>query len=232
VVFHAINHNFFSQRKDIADIDTMPACFQPTPGLSPDSEKEPQVEEMSSNETLVAVCGVAIRAPGGIKNAADYWDLIINGRDARGPTPPSRYNIDGFDGSLGGRGSIKTRFGYFLEDDLSKIDTSFFSMSRKEVERCDPQQRLLLEVTREALENAGEIDYRGKRVACFIGTFGDDWAQLAGKETLHPRGGLGYVTTGHGDLMLSNRVSYEYDLKGPRQVVSCQECEMRSYTIS
>lgn len=196
----------------------MSSYFQPTPDLSPGSEKAPQVQAGSSNETLVAVCGVALRAPGGIKNTADYWDLLVNGRDARGPIPPSRYNIDGFDDSLGGRGPIKTRFGYFLDDDLSQLDTSFFSMSRKEVERCDPQQRLLLEVTREALEDAGEVDYRGKRIACFVGTFGDDWAQIAGKETLHPQGGLGYVTTGHGDLMLSNRVSYEYDLKGPRQV--------------
>lgn len=152
----------------------MPSYFQPTPDLSPDSEKAPQVQAVSSKETLVAVCGVALRAPGGIRNTADYWDLLVNGKDARGPIPPSRYNINGFDDSLGGRGPIKTRFGYFLDDDLSQIDTSFFSMSRKEVERCDPQQRLLLEVSREALEDAGEIDYRGKTIGCFVGTFGDD----------------------------------------------------------
>lgn len=197
----------------------MSSYFQLTSDLSPGSEKLPEVHVGSSDETLVAVCGVALRAPGGIRNTADYWDLLVSGKDARGPIPPSRYNIDGFDDSLGGRGPIKTRFGYFLEDDLSQIDTSFFSMSRKEVERCDPQQRFLLEVSREALEDAGEVDYRGKNIACFVGTFGDDWAQIAGKEALHPQGGLGYVTTGHGDLMLSNRVSYEYDLKGPRQVL-------------
>ncbi|UKZ82860.1 Type I Iterative PKS [Trichoderma virens FT-333] len=172
----------------------------------------------SSEQFLVAVCGLGIRAPGGIRNAAGFWDLLVNGKDARGPIPETRYNIDGFNDSLGGANTIKTRFGYFIDDDLTCIDTSLFSMSRKEVERCDPQQRLLLEVAREALEDAGEVNYRGERVGCYVGTFGDDWAQIAGKETQH-QGGLGYVATGNGDLMLSNRISYEYDLRGPSMTI-------------
>ncbi|KAF4917801.1 Highly reducing polyketide synthase gloL [Colletotrichum viniferum] len=139
--------------------------------------------QSSSEPFLVAVCGLGLRAPGGIRNATDYWDLLVNGRDARGPIPDTRYNIDGFNDALGGKNTIKTRFGYFLADDLTRIDTPLFSMSRKEVERCDPQQRLLLEVAREALEDAGEANYRGERIGCYVGTFGDDWAQIAGKET-------------------------------------------------
>ncbi|KAF5490577.1 Highly reducing polyketide synthase FUM1 [Colletotrichum fructicola] len=172
----------------------------------------------SSEPFLVAVCGLGLRAPGDIRNATDYWDLLVNGRDARGPIPDNRYNIDGFNDALGGKNTIKTRFGYFLADDLTRIDTSLFSMSRREVDRCDPQQRLLLEVAREALEDAGETNYRGERIGCYVGTFGDDWAQIAGKETQH-QGGLGYVATGNGDLMLSNRVSYEYDLRGPSMTI-------------
>ncbi|KAJ0278472.1 hypothetical protein CBS470a_009745 [Colletotrichum nupharicola] len=151
-----------------------------------------------SEPFLVAVCGLGLRAPGGIRNATDYWDLLVNGRDARGPIPDTRYNIDGFNDALGGKNTIKTRFGYFLADDLTRIDTSLFSI--------------------EALEDAGETNYRGERIGCYVGTFGDDWAQIAGKETQH-QGGLGYVATGNGDLMLSNRVSYEYDLRGPSMTI-------------
>ena len=38
---------------------------------------------------------------------------------------------------------------------------------------------------------------------------------MSARETQHSGG---YIVTGHGDLMISNRVSYEYDLRGPRYV--------------
>ncbi|KAF5553596.1 polyketide synthase [Fusarium napiforme] len=164
----------------------------------------------------IAICGIALRLPGGISNCQDYWDLLYNGLDARRPIPSSRFNIDWFNDSLGGKDSIKTKHGYFIEDDLSCLDTSFFSLSKNELERVDPQQRLLLEVTHECLEDAGEIHYRGEQVGCYVGTFGDDWLIMNSKEPL--QGGL-YATTGSADLMLANRISYEYDLKGPSMVI-------------
>jgi acyl transferase domain-containing protein len=161
----------------------------------------------------IAICGIGLRLPGGIRNTDSFWDLLINGKDARGPIPSSRYNIDGFDASLGGKGAIITRHGYFLHDDLSQLDASFFSMSKNELEKCDPQQRQLLEVTRECLEDAGEVGYRGRRIGCYVGTFGEDWLQMSARETQHSSG---YILGGHLDIMLANRISYEYDLKGPR----------------
>nr|ALQ32976.1 putative polyketide synthase [Fusarium sp. NRRL 25184] len=164
----------------------------------------------------IAICGIALRLPGGISNCEDYWDLLYRGLDARRPIPSSRFNIGGFDDSLGGRDSIKTKHGYFIEDDLSCLDTSFFSLTKNELARVDPQQRLLLEVTHECLEDAGEINYRGKQVGCYVGTFGDDWLIMNTKEPL--QGGL-YATTGGADLMMANRISYEYDFQGPSMVI-------------
>ena len=162
---------------------------------------------------LVAVCGLGIRLPGGIRDSESFWDLLVKRRDAKGPIRSDRYNVDGFKGTLGSKGAIKTQSGYFLDDDLTSLDTSFFSMSKNELERSDPQQRQLLEVTRECLENAGEVNYRGKPIGCYVGTFGEDWLQMSARETQHSGG---YILTGHGDLMISNRVSYEYDFRGPR----------------
>jgi acyl transferase domain-containing protein len=161
----------------------------------------------------IAICGIALRLPGGISNCKAYWDLLYHGLDVRRPIPSSRFNIDGFNDSLRGKDSIKTKHGYFIEDDLSFLDTSFFSLTKNELERVDPQQRLLLEVTHECLEDAGEINYRGKQVGCYVGTFGDDWLIMNTKEPL--QGGL-YATTGGADLMMANRISYEYDFQGPR----------------
>lgn len=169
-----------------------------------------------SSLEAIAICGLGIRLPGGIRSADDFWDLLINGQDAQGPIRSDRYRMEGFNDTLGDKGAIKTEKGYFLDDDLMSLDTSFFSMSKEELEKIDPNQRQLLEVTRECLESAGETDYRGKSVGCYVGTFGEDWLQMNARETQHFGG---YLLTGHGDLMLANRVSYEYDLRGPRCVL-------------
>ena len=170
-----------------------------------------------SSHDLVAICGLAMRLPGGIRDSEGFWDLLVKHKDAKSPIRPDRYNIDSFKATMGSKGAIKTQNGYFLDDDLTSLDTSFFSMSKNELERSDPQQRQLLEVTRECLENAGEVDYRGKPIGCYVGTFGEDWLQMSARETQHSGG---YILTGHADLMISNRVSYEYDFRGPRCVAS------------
>ncbi|XXG95388.1 hypothetical protein Hte_001650 [Hypoxylon texense] len=164
----------------------------------------------------IAICGLGLRLSGGIRSADGFWDLLVNGRDARAPVPSDRYNPEGFDGSLNGKACIETKFGYYLEDDLSRFDPSLFSMTQKELERCDPQQRLLLQVTRECLEDAGEINYRGKPIGCYVGTFGDEWLHMQGKDDQQTGN---HLVTGSGDWMLANRVSYECNFCGPSLVV-------------
>ncbi|TQN69715.1 Highly reducing polyketide synthase FUM1 [Colletotrichum shisoi] len=89
-------------------------------------------------------------------------------------------------------------------------------MPKSEVERADPQKRPLLELTRECLESAGETAYRGRTIGTFVGCFGEDWL-----ETLTRDGEVvgQYKITGYGDFMLSNRLAYEYDLKGPSMTI-------------
>ncbi|KAI1117885.1 hypothetical protein F5Y14DRAFT_402316 [Nemania sp. NC0429] len=164
----------------------------------------------------VAICGMAMRLPGGIKTTEDYWDLLYNGKDMRSPIPASRYNIKGFDGSMGKTNTVQQDHAYFLDDDLAAFDAGLFTMTKNELEKADPQQRLLLLVVRECLESAGVIDYRGSLTGFFVGTFSEDWLQLQTKEEQHP---TGYVLTGHLDPMLANRVAFEYDLRGPAFVI-------------
>lgn len=161
----------------------------------------------------IAICGIGLRLPGDISNTQDYWDLLINGLDAKCRVDKQRFNSDGFDDSLGGKLSIHRQNGYFLKQDLGLFDPSFFSLSRKEAEKCDPQQRLLLQVTRECLEDAGEVCYRGRPIGCYIGSFGSTWMKLQCVDSQFP---TNYLMNGVEDYMLSNRISYEYDLAGPR----------------
>jgi hypothetical protein len=105
---------------------------------------------------------------------------------------------------------------YFLDDvDIRQFDTSVFPISKSELERLDPQQRQLLEVAYECMENAGQASWRGKNIGCYVGVFGEDWLDLYAKETQHRKG---YRVTGYGDFVLGNRISYEFDLHGPRSV--------------
>lgn len=163
----------------------------------------------------IAICGMALRLPAGLKTPQQLWEFLLAGGDARGRVPSSRYNVAAFHDPTGKPGTVITEYGYFLDEDIGALDTSFFTMPRMEVERTDPQQRLMLEATRECLEDAGETAWRGKRIGCYMGSLGEDWCEIYARETQN-WGPYRYV--GYGDFALSNRVSYEMDLQGPRFV--------------
>ena len=169
----------------------------------------------ASSQHPIAICGIAMRLPGGVNNAEAFWDVLFNGKDLRTPIPANRYNALAFSNALGKKSAIKTQYGYFLDHDLSRLDASFFSMTQTDLERTDPQQRLILEVTRECLENAGEVEWRGKPIGCYVGTFGEDWLHSMSKENQFTG-----AFAASGDLMIANRVSYEFDFTGPRYVKS------------
>ncbi|KAL8798852.1 MAG: hypothetical protein Q9182_006330 [Xanthomendoza sp. 2 TL-2023] len=161
----------------------------------------------------VAIIGMAMRLPGGVHDAESFWDLLINRRDGQCRVPFNRYNIDAWYGP-GKSGHVGTQYGYFLEDlNLAHMDASFWSMTKSEAEAMDPQQRLLLEVVYECLENSGTKDWRGNPIGCYVGIFGEDWLDMDGKETQNSNM---YRVTGYGDYITANRVSYEFDFKGPR----------------
>ncbi|TID07519.1 Compactin diketide synthase mokB [Colletotrichum higginsianum] len=166
----------------------------------------------------IAVCGMALRLPGGISTPEQFWQFLVDKRDARGPIPETRFSAASYYSEAAKPGHIKTQHGYFLDDsvDLAALDTTFFRMPKSEVERADPQQRLLLELTRECLESAGETEYRGKTIGTFVGCFGEDWLETLTRDSEV----VGqYKITGYGDFMLSNRLAYEYDLKGPSMTI-------------
>jgi len=91
----------------------------------------------------IAICGMAMRLPGGIRDEKGFWDVLVNGKDTRTLIPEDRWNAEAFGPKIGKRGAIKTQYGHFLIDDLSHLDASFFSMTKSELGKTDPQQRLM-----------------------------------------------------------------------------------------
>lgn len=165
----------------------------------------------------IAICGMGMRLPGGIKDAAGFWDMLYNGRSGRCEVPKDRYNADAWYGP-GKLGHTPTKYGYFLDDiDLGNTDSSFWSMTKQEIEAMDPQQRLTLEVVYECLQSAGQkpSELRGRKVGVYVGTFEGDWMELDGRDTQHYHM---YRLTGYGDYMSANRIHYEFGFMGPRCV--------------
>ena len=162
--------------------------------------------------TDIAICGIGVRLPGGIRSPSDLFDFLVNKGDARCIVPEDRYNVEAFYDPEGKTGTLMTKYGYYLDLDLSKFDASMFRMSNAEIATVDPSQRLLLEVTREAFESAGEADFRGRNIGTFIGNFTEDWQDLQNADLLNF---APYQMIGKSDFALSNRLAYEYDLMGP-----------------
>jgi hypothetical protein len=169
----------------------------------------------------IAICGVALRLPGGIRNTEAFWELLSNGKDAKGPMTENRMKHDDL------HTEANPLVGYFVDEDLSDFDPSFFKMTESEVQAADPQQRQLLQVTRECLEAAGEVNYRGKLIGLYVGTFGEDWLHMMAKDQ-QSVGTYGFC--GSSDVILANRISYEFDLKGPRYVSVAPLLEIHTYT--
>ncbi|KAL4977326.1 hypothetical protein BDW66DRAFT_150182 [Aspergillus desertorum] len=166
----------------------------------------------SAESVPVAICSMAMRLPGGIRDDEALYQFLVNKGDARSVTPANRYNIDAYYSPDGKPGTVITKYGYFLDDvDFAQFDHSMFTAAAAEAELMDPNQRLVLEVVREALERAGE-DWRGKPIGTYVGMFTEDWQEIHHKDSnfFHP-----YLMMGTLDFALANRISYENDLRGP-----------------
>ncbi|KAI0153141.1 hypothetical protein GGR57DRAFT_146248 [Xylariaceae sp. FL1272] len=163
----------------------------------------------------IAIVGIGCRLPGGASSAEKFWDLLLKKQSARSNTPPDRFNVDGFYHPNGDKnGTMNVRGGHFIDEDMSAFDAPFFSISPAEALSMDPMQRMLLEVVYEATENAGipMSSLAGTDTGCYVGCFTNDWKQIAKKD---PEQLLKYHSIGTGQSILSNRISFCFDLQGP-----------------
>ena len=160
------------------------------------------------------VVGMACRVPGAT-TPEQLWKNIASQVDLRKKMPSDRFNVDAWyhpDGTH--KGTTNAKYLYPLDQDLGLFDAGFFRISGREAEAMDPQQRLLLEVVYEALENAGITldEVRATQTSVFCGAFTNDYDAASTKDLIYyPK----YTVTGIGNAILSNRISYFYDLHGP-----------------
>ncbi|KAI1279412.1 BcBOA9 protein [Xylaria sp. FL0933] len=162
----------------------------------------------------IAIVGMACRFPGQSDTPADFWEMLVQQRSGYSEPPSSRFNIDGFYSEKANTGSLGPRGGYFISENVYNFDPPFFGITQTEAIAMDPQQRKLLECVYEAFEAGGiPLDsVSGKNVGTYVGNFTIDYGMMALRDMEYPKP---YSMTGHGNTILSNRVSYVFNLCGP-----------------
>ncbi len=173
------------------------------------SETRPAI----ANEPIACI-GMGCRFPGA-NGPQEFWELLANGRDAIGPVPPDRWDVNAFSSAdPSAPGKMVSRFGGFLRD-LDKFDADFFRISPREAYELDPRQRLLLETAWEALEDAGipPSSLEGTQAGVFVATLGANYGATLFTQYLDCVDA--YAGTGNGESVTANRLSYFLGTHGP-----------------
>lgn len=149
----------------------------------------------------IAIIGVSGRFPGA-ESVTEFWNIIANGEIVVRDIQREGFNGDGLKASKAG-----------LLSSAHLFDPLFFNISPKEAERMDPQQRLLLEECYRAVEDSGTApsSLAGLPVGVFVGARSMDYMErLLEIEPVKPQ-----MFLGNDMSILSGRVAYFLDLKGP-----------------
>lgn len=203
--------------------DRLSASSSPAPSSAP-----PSRPSGADGTPRIAISGYACRLPHA-PDAAAYWDLLANGKCAITTVTPDRFDVARFYSPNVTATGKSYSFAAGMLDDVWGFDPAFFGISPREALQMDPQQRLLLKVVWEALEHAGlAVDRLNKsRTGVYVGASSSD----------HSQGFMGDPARIDAPFMLgntlsiiSNRISYLFDLKGPCYTVDTA-CSSSFYAL-
>ncbi|MDT7758921.1 MAG: phthiocerol/phenolphthiocerol synthesis type-I polyketide synthase, partial [Mycobacterium sp.] len=168
----------------------------------------------------VAIVGIGCRLPGKVAGPDQLWKFLLAHGDGIIEVPADRWRLDRlYDPNPDVPGRMYISSGGFLQDSLWDFDPEFFGISAREASIMDPQQRLLLEVAQEAMDDAGVSGrVAGRPVGVYVGGFTADNLVLRNSPTSRTAINS-HTATAATFTMLSNRISYVYDLRGPSMTI-------------
>lgn len=169
-------------------------------------------------KTDMAVVGMACRFPGGCNTPEAYWDLLAAGRDVVTEVPADRWDHTLFKHPNRKAPGRTYTFAAGTLGDIRGFDAAFFGISAREADMMDPQQRLLLEMGWEALESAGQIPnhFVGRNCAVYVGISSTEYGSI---QQGNGDGINAYTMLGSTLSIAANRLSYQFDLRGPSMAV-------------
>ncbi|KAI6357357.1 hypothetical protein MCOR25_007694 [Pyricularia grisea] len=167
----------------------------------------------------VAIIGTGCRFPGQCNTPSKLWELLQSPKDLLKEIPENRFSTEAFYHPQNyHHGTCNVRHSYFLEEDLRGFDAQFFGINPVEAHSVDPQQRLLLETVYESLEAAGLSmkEMQGSDTAVYVGVMSADFTDMIGRD---PETFPTYFATGTARSILSNRLSFFFDWRGPSMTI-------------
>lgn len=165
----------------------------------------------------VAVIGRACRLPGA-STVDGLWNLLRQERSAIQKIPEDRWSLSRFGHPRRGEPGRSYTWAAGVLDDIWGFDAAAFGISPREAEQMDPQQRLLLELVREALDDGGvpASSLAGKDIGVYVGASSLDHGN---SKLFDVAASDAYFATGNALSLISNRISYIYDLHGPSMTI-------------
>ena len=171
------------------------------------------MSELTDPPDDIAIIGMACRFPG----AGDYeafWRAQRDGRFCVGEVPADRWRWQQYY-STRREDENKTisKWGGFMAD-IDQFDAALFRISPREAELMDPQQRIMLELAWSCFEDAGyaPASLRGSNTGVYLGVCNFDYKMQVERA---PAAIEAHMSTGVHTTLIPNRVSYEFDLRGP-----------------
>ncbi|MGD2087049.1 MAG: SDR family NAD(P)-dependent oxidoreductase [Candidatus Aminicenantes bacterium] len=185
------------------------------PGINAEGG-EPVGSRTEAGSLEIAVIGLSGRFPDA-DNVGEFWQNLAAGKNSIREI--TRWDVSRFyDPQPHKPGKSHNKWGAFLSD-IEMFDPRFFNISPKEAELMDPQQRLFLQEAYKALEDAGygEKELDGKKCGIFVGYNASDYSSILLASQHYPEA---YGFTGNHEAILSARLAYFLNLKGPAVTVN------------
>ncbi|MFP5391012.1 MAG: type I polyketide synthase, partial [Gammaproteobacteria bacterium] len=171
------------------------------------------IDRSSAARDDIAIVGMACRFPGA-RNYDEYWQSLRDGVFSVTEVPAARWSTERFySPEREDENKTVSKWGGFI-DDIDRFDAALFKISPREAELMDPQQRIMLELAWSCFEDAGYAPsaFRGSDTGVYLGVCNFDYKAMversAGPVEAH-------ISTGVHTTLIPNRISYEFDLRGP-----------------
>ena len=176
------------------------------------------IEEENNHE--FAIVGMSATYPKS-KDIDVFWKKIVNGMDMFDQFPQTRQKyLEEYNKRIGvKKENEKYVKGAYLSE-IDKFDSNFFGIAPSDADLMDPCQRMFLENVYHTIEDSGYINcIKGSKTGVFVG-FADDmrmsYSQIVKK--LSPKSSR-YAFTGNLHSIISSRISFFKDLKGPAIII-------------